>query len=163
MDGDSPSLAVSSPEEMIGLGERIGGLLFSGAAIGLAGPLGAGKTTLVRGIAAGMGIEEGFVVSSPTYTILQVYPCLGKDLFHLDLYRIQGPEDLDSTGYREAMGAGKVLIVEWVEKIPSVLPAQNLRIFIRYLENGREVKFLPAGENYAALVRGVLQGQDGNG
>lgn len=164
MDGRlSTSMFISSPEEMISLGERIGGRLFGGAVVGLTGPLGAGKTTLVRGIAAGMGIDEGFVVSSPTYTILQVYPCGGKDLFHLDLYRVQGLEDLDSTGYREGIGTGKVLLVEWVEKIPSVLPTENLRIFIQYRGNGREVKFLPKGKKHTALVRGILPAPGDNG
>jgi len=152
-----PSLAVPSPQGMIGLGERIGRRLFEGAVIGLSGPLGAGKTTLVRGIAAGMGIDEGYIVSSPTYTVLQVYPCGRKELFHLDLYRVQGPEDLDSTGYREGMGKGRVLVIEWVEKIPSALPPEHLGIIIEYDEGGRLVRFLPQGEKYMTLALGLFR------
>jgi len=152
----SRSLIISSPEEMISLGERIGGLVFEEAVIGLSGPLGAGKTTLVRGIAEGMGIDEGYVVSSPTYTILQVYPCGPRELYHLDLYRVSGSEDLDSTGYREGMGMGKILLVEWVEKIPTVLPPENLRILIDYSEKGRVVRLDPEGRKYRDLVSGVL-------
>ena len=100
-------LSVQTPEEMIRLGALIGRQLFDGSVVGLIGPLGAGKTTLARGIAEGMGICEGYVVSSPTYTIMQVYPCQDAELSHLDLYRISGTEDLDSTGFRDAAGKGR--------------------------------------------------------
>jgi len=153
-----PPLAIPSPQGMIGLGERIGRRLFEGSVVGLSGPLGAGKTTLVRGIAAGMGIDEGYLVSSPTYTVLQVYPCGKKELYHLDLYRIEGPEDLDSTGYREGMEKGRVLLIEWVEKIPSALPPEHLIILIEYSKAGRLVRLLPQGEKYTALVSGILRG-----
>ena len=96
IDGSRTRLAIGTPEEMIALGRRLGEILFDGAAVGLSGPLGAGKTTLARGIAEGLGIEEGYVVSSPTYTIMQSYPCSERDLHHMDLYRIKSPDDLDS-------------------------------------------------------------------
>ena len=145
-------LPVDSPEEMIDLGKRLGELLFDGAVIGLSGPLGAGKTTLARGIAEGLGIEEGYVVSSPTYTLIQTYPCAELDLHHLDLFRIKGRDDLDSTGYRDHVGGGAVLMVEWPEREPSVLPAENLLVQIDYMGEGREVTLLPSGERYEEMV-----------
>lgn len=148
----STRLPVASPEEMIGLGKHLGELLFDGAVIGLSGPLGAGKTTLARGIAEGMGIDEGYVVSSPTYTLIQTYPCSELDLNHLDLFRIKGPDDLDSTGYRDHLGGGTVLLVEWPEREPSVLPPENLLIQIEYRGDGREVTLVPLGEQYEEMV-----------
>jgi tRNA threonylcarbamoyl adenosine modification protein YjeE len=153
-------LSVDTPEDMVSLGALIGRHLFEGAVIGLTGPLGAGKTTIARGIAEGLGISQGFVLSSPTYTIMQVYPCSEMELHHLDLYRISGADDLDSTGYRDASGKGKVLIVEWPEREPSVLPEENLRIMIRYTGSGREVMILAAGSCYDKLLREIMDSGD---
>jgi len=150
-------LSTGTSREMLILGRQLGENLFDGAVIGLSGPLGAGKTTLARGMAQGLKIDEGYVVSSPTYTIIQSYPCSKLDLHHLDLYRIKGPEDLDSTGYRDHVGGGAVLIVEWPEREPSVLPSENLVIRIDYLGEGREVVFLPSGKRYQKLVAQVKE------
>jgi tRNA threonylcarbamoyladenosine biosynthesis protein TsaE len=148
-------LSIGTPEEMITLGRRFGEVLFDGAVVGLSGPLGSGKTTLARGVAEGLGIDDRYVVSSPTYTIMQIYPCSKRDLHHLDLYRIKSSDDLDSTGYRDHMGGSAVLMVEWPEREPSVLPPENLMIKIDYRDEGREVTLIPAGERYEELVEQV--------
>jgi tRNA threonylcarbamoyladenosine biosynthesis protein TsaE len=153
---DSFSLDLPSADSMVRLGEMIGSRVFEGAVIGLSGPLGAGKTTLTRGIAGGMGIEAGYVVSSPTYTILQVYPCGNMELFHLDLYRISSHDDLDSTGYRDGVGRGKVLVIEWADKLTEVLPHENLRIRVEYGPHGRTAVFTAEGEMYEKLADEVL-------
>jgi len=149
-------LSIETPEEMIVLGRRFGEVLFDGAVIGLSGPLGAGKTTLARGIAEGMGIDEGYIVSSPTYTIMQSYPCSERNLYHIDLYRINNPDDLESTGYRDYVGGNTVLMVEWPEREPSVLPSENLIVRIDYLEEGREITFVPSGGLYEELAKRVV-------
>ena len=149
-------LSVEMPEDMVALGQCAGKVLFDGAVIGLSGALGAGKTTLARGIAEGMGIDEEYVVSSPTYTILQTYPCRGRLLHHLDLYRITSREDLDSTGYRDSFGGHMVLLIEWPEREPSVLPPENLVIRIDYQEVGRRVAFVPSGGLYDELAKRVV-------
>ena len=154
--GHGTRLLLETPEEMLALGQHLGSMLFDGAVIGLSGPLGAGKTTLARGIAHGMRIDDGYVVSSPTYTIMQSYPCLERELHHLDLYRITSSEDLDSTGYRDHVGGNTVLIVEWPEREPSVLTSENLRVNIDYREKGREVTLLPAGDLYEKLVEQLV-------
>lgn len=141
-----------SPDEMVEFGKVIGRHLFEGAIIGLTGPLGAGKTTLARGIAAGLGLDEGYIVSSPTYTIMQNYPCGTLEMCHLDLYRIEGIDGLDSTGYRDATGEGRVLIVEWPEKEPSVLSSDHLVIDIGYIDEGRSVTMRPSGRRYVSIV-----------
>jgi tRNA threonylcarbamoyladenosine biosynthesis protein TsaE len=148
-------MTLAADEDMIQLGHDLGQALFDGAVIGLTGPLGAGKTTISRGVAEGMGIDSGYIVSSPTYTLMQSYPCSGRDLHHLDLYRIEGPEDLDSTGYRDKVGGRSVLLVEWPEREPSVLPAENLVIKIEYCKEGRQVEFIPTGKRYEELVEQI--------
>ncbi|UCF31806.1 MAG: tRNA (adenosine(37)-N6)-threonylcarbamoyltransferase complex ATPase subunit type 1 TsaE [bacterium] len=154
----SRKIHISEPEDMIRLGETIGRLLFPGAVIGLIGPLGAGKTTLVRGIASGMGIEDGYIVSSPTFTLLQNYPCQSGELWHLDLYRISGEEDLDSTGYRDSVDGARVLIVEWADRQPQVLPEEHLAVTIGYEPDGRTVTLDPKGGRYRSLVSGLVTG-----
>ena len=151
------SLHISDAETMVDLGATLGRHVFAGAIIGLMGPLGAGKTTLVRGVAAGMELKKGFVVSSPTYTILQSYPCREMELFHLDLYRVAGREDLDSTGYRDAIHDESVLIIEWIDREPDALPWENLQILLEYSNGGRTVTFLPNGKNYELLTTMVLE------
>ena len=103
-----------------------------------------------------MGIDPGYVVSSPTYTLLQIYPCGEKELYHLDLYRVSGSDDLDSTGYRDGVGKGKVLVVEWAERVPSVLPPENLQLLIEYDGDGRLLLLRPEGNGYRKLVRQVM-------
>ena len=154
--GHGTRLLLENPEEMLALGQRLGAILFDGAVIGLSGPLGAGKPTLARGIADGMRIDDGYVVSSPTYTIMQSYPCLERELHHMDLYRITSSDDLDSTGYRDHVGGNAVLIVEWPEREPSVLTPEHLIVNIDYREKGRDVTLLPAGDPYEKLVEKLV-------
>lgn len=147
---------VPDAEMMVDLGVTLGRHVFAGAVIGLMGPLGTGKTTFVRGVAAGMELQEGFVVSSPTYTILQSYPCREMELFHLDLYRVNGREDLDSTGYRDTIHGESVLIIEWIDREPQAVPEENLLICLEYRDGSRKVTFLPKGHAYESLTTNVL-------
>lgn len=98
----------SSEKETLRLGEAIAGLLRGNEVICLAGELGAGKTTLVKGIAKGMGILKGYQVRSPTFTLVNQYPTRKGILFHADLYRVK---DIDLS---EFVGKG-VLLIEWGE------------------------------------------------
>ena len=108
-----------------------------------------------------MGIDSGYVVSSPTYTLMQTYPCSGRDLHHLDLYRIDGPYDLDSTGYRDSIDGRSVLLVEWPEREPSVLPEEKLVVKIEYGTRGRDVVLVPTGERYRELAEKVKERFEG--
>lgn len=147
------SLPLPGAGDTVALGRALGRKLFPGAVVALTGPLGAGKTTLVRGIAEGMGLEEGYTVSSPTYTILQAYPCRDRRLFHLDLYRVSGPEDLESTGWRDALAGEDVLVVEWPEREPQMLPREHLLLQLDYLEGeGRMAQLLPCGETWCRVA-----------
>jgi tRNA threonylcarbamoyladenosine biosynthesis protein TsaE len=117
---DLPERAhTTSPEETLAFGERIGARLCTGAPEGavvlLIGPLGAGKTVLAKGIARGLGITENVV--SPTYTIVSEYSSGRRPLHHVDLYRIEGREQLENLGLEDIMAGNGIVLIEWGEKL----------------------------------------------
>src|SRR5712671_1143373 len=108
------SLTSHSPAETEALGESWGRAAESGLVIGLCGDLGAGKTQLVKGLARGLGIPAR--VHSPTFTLVNVYPGGRLTLFHLDLYRLDAPEQILAAGLEEYLQPEGVTAVEWAEK-----------------------------------------------
>jgi len=102
----------------------------------LSGELGAGKTTLVRGLAHGLGIEAGGV-ASPTFTIRMDHRGAGRALAHIDAWRI-GPHDLESVGFDELLASNAVLAVEWPERIAEALPSRHIRIRLEHSESADE-------------------------
>lgn len=118
---------------------RLGSRLRAGAVVALSGDLGAGKTTLVRGMAAAFGIDRR-AVTSPSFTIIAEYP--GSAAFrHVDLYRTDGEEDLEGTGFWDAIDGKGVTAIEWAEKAGAALPAGTIRIRIEHRgENEREIE-----------------------
>ncbi len=140
-----------SPEQTRRVGMRLGGLLKPGDLICLQGDLGAGKTTLVQGMAQGWGSLDG--VSSPTFVLVNEYRRPDDShLFHMDAYRIEsGPEaaelDLDS------MLADGSLIVEWPERIESILPSDRLWLHLDYMaEEHRQIIFKSCGARYDDIL-----------
>ncbi len=107
------------------IGRKIGAALPPGSVVLLSGVLGAGKTTLVKGIAEGMGITEE--VSSPTYTIVSEYPGT-RPLHHIDLYRIEGRNQIDNLGLDDILWGSGVSVIEWGEKLQGELPENPIRI-----------------------------------
>lgn len=110
------------------LARRLAGV-FPGGVIALTGDLGAGKTAFVRGLARGLGYEGE--VSSPTFAIVHEYVGGRLPLYHFDMYRVSGWEDLYSTGFFDYMETPSVLAVEWSENIASALPEDRLDVEIR--------------------------------
>ena len=104
-----------SPAETEALGKSWGRHVPKGLAIGLSGDLGAGKTRLVRGIALGLGITER--VHSPTFTLVNVYATGRLTLFHLDLYRLETPEQIFTAGLDEYLNPAGVAVIEWGERL----------------------------------------------
>ncbi|MEX0430898.1 tRNA (adenosine(37)-N6)-threonylcarbamoyltransferase complex ATPase subunit type 1 TsaE [Spiribacter insolitus] len=100
----------------------------------LTGDLGAGKTTLVRGFLRAAGHQGA--VRSPTYTLIEPYELADGAVFHLDLYRLSDPEELEFIGLRELLDAG-LLLVEWPERGEGVLPAPGLRVHLALSGSGR--------------------------
>ncbi len=120
--------------------EKIGYLLAksvkNGSVVAMFGDLGAGKTAFTRGFAKGMGIDCD--VSSPTFALVNEYRGAGKTLYHFDMYRISGWDDLYSTGYFDYLDAGGSLIIEWSENIEAVLPEDCVRVTITKTDNVNE-------------------------
>jgi len=109
-----------SPEDTIELGRRIGLGLRGGEVIGLCGPLGSGKTHLVKGIAAGVGAEDGGRVNSPTFVIVNEYA--GRlEIYHIDAYRINSIAEFEMLGFDDFCHAGSVVVIEWADKVESAL------------------------------------------
>jgi tRNA threonylcarbamoyladenosine biosynthesis protein TsaE len=105
-----------SPQETEALGERWGRMATAGLVIALSGDLGAGKTQLVRGLARGLGVTSR--VHSPTFTLVNEYGGGRLKLFHLDLYRLETPEQIHSAGIDEFLNPDGVAVIEWAERLP---------------------------------------------
>jgi len=101
--------------------------LRGGECIALDGDLGAGKTQFARGLVRALG-GNSRAVSSPTFVLLNVYPAQNFDVFHLDAYRVAGPEELEAIGFSELLKQGGVVIVEWAQRIASLLPENHLPV-----------------------------------
>lgn len=108
-----------SPLETEALGQRLAAWLRPGQVIALRGDLGVGKTAFTRGLARGLGITDP--VTSPTYTIVNEYPLGRIPLFHFDMYRLTGPEDLFDIGWEDYLDRGGVCVVEWSENVAGAL------------------------------------------
>lgn len=104
----------------------------------LHGPLGAGKTTLVRGLLRGLG--HSGAVKSPTFTLVEPYSFAGVDLYHFDLYRLIDPQELAFLGLRDYLDGKGVCVVEWADRAQGVLPLPDVDIMITPIETGRMVQ-----------------------
>lgn len=126
----------------LALGARLAKALQGGLAIWLKGDLGAGKTTLVRGLLRGLGYEGK--VKSPTYTLVEPYVISGLYLYHFDLYRFVDPEEWDAAGFRDYFNDQSVCLVEWPEKAGDLMPPADIEITLTPSGTGRSAE-LSAG------------------
>lgn len=122
-----------SPEETIALGEKIGSKLVKGDVIAMQGTLAAGKTTITKGIAKALGIDE--TITSPTFCLISEY--YGKmPLYHMDVYRLEGGEDFVNLGTDDMIYGDGVSIIEWSEKIMNELPKRTIILKIIPQDDG---------------------------
>lgn len=123
----------NSPEATEEIGFKIGKKLKAGNVVGLYGDLGAGKTTMVKGIARALGIDRKDITSA-SFTIIAEYPG-NPPFFHIDLYRTSGDVDLDSTGIWDCIGTHSISVIEWAEHAEGELPADSLEVTIKDMGN----------------------------
>ena len=144
----------NSAQETIELGEQLGRHLKVGDVLGLIGELGSGKTTLVKGIAWGLGIKEREGISSPSFVLIKEYT--GKiPLFHFDLYRLDKIKDIEYLGVEEYLFDRGVCVIEWAEKMKMLLP-DYLQIDLTIKdENKREFKFFAHSKRYKTLLKQI--------
>jgi tRNA threonylcarbamoyladenosine biosynthesis protein TsaE len=121
----------------LAFGAQLARALVPGLTIYLVGDLGAGKTTLTRGVLRGLGYTGK--VKSPTYTLLELYTVSSLYLYHFDFYRFADPQEWLDAGFREYFNADSVCIVEWPEKAGEFLPAPDLRIQLEAQQSGRSL------------------------
>lgn len=140
-------------EELISIGQNIGSLLNSGDIIVLSGDLGAGKTTLTKGIAKGLNISQ--MIKSPTYTIVREYE--GRlPLYHLDVYRVG--DDPDSIDLDDFLYGDGVTIIEWGELLDEDLLGDYLLISIAHHGDGRQLTFEAFGPRSQEIREAILNG-----
>jgi len=145
-------IVTRSREETEALGQRVGRAAHPGDVIALWGELGAGKTTFVRGIAAGLGIPPR-EVTSPTFIIVHEHEGGRLPLFHIDMYRVS-PAETGSIGWEEALASGGVTAIEWPDRVERSLPPDRIDVRIDPAGGGeRRIHITPTGAAASLTVR----------
>ncbi|HLB11582.1 MAG TPA: tRNA (adenosine(37)-N6)-threonylcarbamoyltransferase complex ATPase subunit type 1 TsaE [Dehalococcoidia bacterium] len=160
------AMVTGSPRETQALGALLGRLAEPGDVILLVGPLGAGKTCLVQGLARGLGVHE--YVTSPTFTIIREYQGT-IPLYHVDCFRIETPGEAQDLGLDDYFGGRGLCVVEWADKVVEAVPSEHLMITLDYRgEKERALRLEGRGARYEELLvelerrlgtRGVTYGQ----
>ena len=121
------SLELSSLEQTEAFGQILGVIAEPGDVITLEGPLGAGKTALTQAIARGLGVNPRIYVTSPTFSLLHEYQ--GRiPLYHIDLYRLAGEDEIESLGFTEYFYGNGLTVIEWPERLESLMPPERLHV-----------------------------------
>ena len=129
------TIVSSAPDETVAAGRALAARLPPGSTVALNGDLGAGKTHFVRGLVAGWGGAEE--ATSPTFTLVHEYATPRGPVFHLDLYRAKSEEEIWSAAHDELEGAEGVVVVEWADRFPALVPADAIRVTIEHDGEGR--------------------------
>lgn len=150
---DLGAIVCESARRTRACGRRLGRLLQAGDVIGLEGPLGAGKTLLVAGVAEGLGLEPGYRVASPTFTLINEYPGRAP-IVHADLYRLDDHDELEEVGVLEYLGGACVCLVEWFERLAGLPLPHHLRLTIEVTgDHARRLRLSATGPRAVALGR----------
>jgi tRNA threonylcarbamoyladenosine biosynthesis protein TsaE len=131
-------------------GVALGQCLPHGTVLALHGELGAGKTTLVRAIAEGLGVPAADAVTSPTYALVHEYPTVAGTVVHADLYRLRRPDELDEVGWEELLAAARVTIIEWPACGGDRVPRHAIDLSLAHVPGAPEVRRLTAGASAIA-------------
>ena len=146
-------ITTNSEEETMEIAENIESEKFPNMIICLVGDLGSGKTVFTKGFAQSLGIEEN--ITSPTFNIIKEYTGGEMNLYHMDLYRLNG--DVRNLGLDDYFTKGGVVIIEWADMIEDYLPEERLEIRFKVVdEDTRVLVFKPYGEKYEELCEAIL-------
>ena len=144
-----------SAGETMKFGERLGKLLAPGHVVALVGELGAGKTTMVKGIVQGLGVTDRRAVKSPTFALVHRYegPI---PVYHFDAYRLENTQEMLDIGSDEMVYGKGVSIIEWADRVPECLPEEYLKIsLVAVSENERNIEMRGYGECYNKIVNSL--------
>ncbi|NKB39169.1 MAG: tRNA (adenosine(37)-N6)-threonylcarbamoyltransferase complex ATPase subunit type 1 TsaE [Gammaproteobacteria bacterium] len=144
-------IELTSPEAMESFGLALGQLCPMTFSIYLQGDLGAGKTTLARGILRACGFQGK--VKSPTYTLVESYSIQDKEIFHFDLYRLQNAEELANIGFRDYFSERALILLEWPEKAETLLPPADLQIAFQIEADSRILHLQDNSERAEELIK----------
>ncbi len=153
------TVLLDDAEDTDRLGQALGRLATPGTVLRLRGPLGAGKTTLVQGVARGLGIDDARGVRSPSFALVRVHDEGRLPLVHVDLYRLDDPDELLELGLEEWLDGEALVAVEWFERFPAAFGDGGVEVSLRYRDDddGRDAALEGVGEAARTLVAGVAQ------
>jgi tRNA threonylcarbamoyladenosine biosynthesis protein TsaE len=157
------TLALADHDATRALGRRLGQLAPPGLLLRLDGPLGAGKTTLVQGVAEGLAVPPTTQVRSPSFALVRIHEGGRLDLVHVDLYRLADPDELLELGLEDWFDAHSLVAIEWAERFDSDLPRGGLAIRLDYRDGGGrdvELSWVPASEQPDWLPQLARGGED---
>ena len=135
---------VRDANETQALGQSFAAVVTAPAMIHFQGDLGAGKTTFIQGMVRGFGTDVA--VLSPTYTLVEEYTTKKGRVHHLDLYRISGPEEVESLGLRDRCGPEDIVLIEWPDRGGHAVPIPTWKVSLEYLDTGRSVSIAKTRE-----------------
>jgi tRNA threonylcarbamoyladenosine biosynthesis protein TsaE len=147
-------ICTQNSEETMDFGERLGAALEAGDVVALFGDLGAGKTTMTKGIARGVGVTSE--IHSPTFTLIHEHS--GRvPFYHVDLYRLAGDEDVEFLGLEEYVFGDGITVIEWADRAPRLLPEERLEITLGFTgDEQREMKINATSERLQRIVESVV-------
>jgi tRNA threonylcarbamoyladenosine biosynthesis protein TsaE len=142
---------LSATEE---LGHKLGNILVPGDVVCLTGDLGVGKTALVKAVATTLGVATEDV-TSPTFSLLNIYQGKKYKIKHFDLYRLNSEEELEDIGFDEELADDCISFIEWSELFPEALPVEYLQVTIKREGQGRSITLEPLGKHYEEICEKV--------
>lgn len=147
----------NTAEQTLDLGRQIGQIASPPFAIALKGDLGAGKTTLVQGLAKGLCIDDRYYITSPTFNIINEYPADAFRLCHLDLYRLGSADELEYIGFDDLNGPDAIMVVEWPGFLEEMGFAFDLEIKFEFdADYNRVISLLPSGHAGINLISRLI-------
>lgn len=144
---------LNNEDETIAVGQKLARHIQAPLTLYLTGDLGAGKTTLSRGLIQGLGHKGA--VKSPTYTLVEPYELAGVEVYHFDLYRLNDPEELEFMGIRDYFTDSSLCIVEWPDKGHGLLPDADIHLHLNYVNQGREIQIRALTESGKKLLAAI--------